>query len=83
MLPRTLALATGILNRSRVHLAKSITLMESTAEKDKEQAGYLLDYLSTEVGNNNQKPSYRIGITGNLKILRFQSTRLNFVFTMK
>ena len=52
-------LTTNIMNGSRLHLAKAITLIESTTEIDKKAGQQLLHNLLPTTGN-----SIRIGITG-------------------
>jgi putative protein kinase ArgK-like GTPase of G3E family len=45
----TLTLGQGILNGKRDSLARAITLIESTRQDHKQQAGYLLDYLARTI----------------------------------
>ena len=63
--PSTLSLAQGILAQRRDALARSITLIESTREDHKEQAGFLLDWLGQHrAAVPSSPPTLRIGVAG-------------------
>ncbi|XP_067125167.1 methylmalonic aciduria type A protein, mitochondrial-like [Centruroides vittatus] len=67
--PRVRRLYAGLLNRDRVSLAESITLVESHHPKKKAQANELLSLILKNAENKYQKLgqkslSFRIGLTG-------------------
>jgi hypothetical protein len=70
--PKTLRMAEQLVEGNRTALSRAITLIESTREKDKEQAEALLDHAlalrrsqsSSDINNRDHITGFRLGIAG-------------------
>ena len=70
--PKTLRMAEQLVEGNRTALSRAITLIESTREKDKEQAEALLDHAlalrrsqsSSDIKNRDHVTGFRLGIAG-------------------